>query len=309
MDNNQFGLGWKPELEGLHAEAIAANALSTGSLLCSLSESEIPANLDPTWFVQKNQGCWPFCHAHMREGIVKVLYWLSTKGQVQDFSRYYAAITDMRMDGNDSQPEGASIGGSLNASIKYGEPLESLMPYPPLQPDNPGPGFNYDRWCAQHYSNKIAEGVQEDANQRHIKSLVPGIRSYSQLMNALTSGRTAIGIGITWTSGWAQIRGVDVVHHLPSGRILGGHALFLFGWRTIGGEKYPLMHNSHDGWGINRRAALSPSCIDDMLNRNGFGCIAATNIELTEKVPQAQPWDWITPDSFESKPIDPWSGS
>ena len=308
--NPSLYLGWSPDLESQHSSDIAALSLADGSLPCSsLAPSDTPLNLDPSWFIQKNQGCWPFCHAHMRNGIVRLLYWLTTKGKQEEFSRYYAAITDLRMDGNDSEPAGASIGGSLKASIKYGEALEAEMPYPPLWPNPPvnGPDAT-DAWCRRNYTNKLPESATQDSMSRHIQSIVPNIRTYKDLDAALTSGRTAVGFGMNWTTGWAGVRSVDTVKYFPSGRVLGGHALLFFGWRTILGRRYPIMHNSHDGWGINRRAAIAPEVCDQILSQSQFGAFAVTNIAIEEKdAAQAQPWDWLTVETLKAKPIDPFS--
>jgi len=301
MDSD-LAFGWKPELEDKHD----LSDISLATLPCSLpAESDIPKDMNPTWFTQDNQGVWPFCHAHMRTGIVECLYWLATKGQTQNFSRYYAAITDMKMDGDDSQPEGASIGGSLKASIKYGEAVESLMPYPPLQP-NP-PTNNINRWCQQHYSNKIADTVSQDATHRGIESIIPNLRTYKDVDNALVSGRTAVGFGLYWTTGWASFRGKSVVESGVGGQVLGGHAVFFFGWETHNNVRYPILHNSHLGWGTNMRIAVAPSIVDSILRNSPFGAFAVTNIKKDDPTPISQPWDWLTPEAFKDKPVNPFN--
>lgn len=286
-------LGWIPENEEQHAEELVNIALAYGALPCSLpAESAIPADMIPDWFLQRVQGSWGFCHAFMRTGIVRALYWLSTKGQTVDFSPYFAAITDLRMDGNDTVPGGASIGGSLRGSIKYGEALETLLPYPA---DN------------ARYSNKIPANVMEDASHRHIKSIVPGIRSYAALDAAQVSGHTAIGFGMNWYTGEDAIRGVDTIKTNPAtGRLRGGHALMFFGWKTIAGERWPLLHNSHLGWGETnkRRAFVNPKVVDAWLKNSQFGAFGVTNLDIGEIV-QNEPWDWVTASSFKSGNVDP----
>jgi hypothetical protein len=176
------------------------------------------------------------------------------------------------------------------------------MAYPPSAPA----GYqNINAWCQQHYSNQISETVSEDAKKRHLKSIVPNIRSYDALDRALVSGRTAIGFGIDWNSGWAGLRGVDKCSTFPSGRFFGGHALMFFGWRTFGGERWPLMHNSHEGWGQKRRVAIAPRTVDWMLKNSRYGAVAATDVELNEPIPEARDWDWVTADNFRSKPVNP----
>lgn len=298
---DDYSYGWNPDLESQHDAEIAKVSTGFGVLNCAAPAAEaIPLNLEIDWFTQDDQGAWPFCHAHMRAGIEEVLYWLTTKGKVKQASRLYDAITDMRMDGNDSSPEGASIGGSLRAAIKDGWCEETILPYPPLYPQD---------GIGRHYSNKIPETATEDSKHRHIKSIVPGIRTYKDVDAALVSGRTAVGFGMNWLSGWGQIRGVGTVNSTPSGRNLGGHALFFFGWRTISGLRYPILHNSHNGWGIKRRAAIHPHVVDDILAHSQFGAFAVTNIEIDDPIPQPQPWDWLTSGNFQSGPVDPFGGT
>lgn len=290
---NEPALGWIPENEEQHSADLVNITLAYGALPCSMpAEASIPADMIPEWFLQRLQGSWGFCHAFMRTGIVRALYWLSTKGQTVDLSPYFAAITDLRMDGNDAVPGGASIGGSLKGSIKYGETLETLMPYPA---DN------------ARYSNKISPNVLQEAAHRHIKSIVPGIRSYAALDAAQVSGHTAIGFGMNWYTGDDAVRGVDMIKTNPStGRYRGGHALMFFGWKTIAGERWPLLHNSHLGWGEKdkRRAYVAPKVVDAWLKGSQYGAFAVTDLLLDQPVQNAS-WDWVTAANFQSAPVNP----
>jgi len=305
LDNN---LGWLPDLEKMHDEAMLAMTLADGALPCSTPPAfAIPATLDPDWFIQAVQGVWPFCHAFMRCGIFRVLYWLTTKGQQIDVSEYYAAITDMMMDGDASQASGASIAGSLRASIKYGEAGEKTLPYPN---SNVPSNMSIDAFYRKNYSSKLPTVAVEDAKQRHIKSIVPNIRTYKDLDNALVSGRTAVGFGMDWYTGWDQLKDIDTLNYVPSGRFRGGHALMFFGWRTINGVRYPLMHNSHEGWGKRRRIAIHPNVVQTILQNSKYGALAVTNIDVAEKEVKAQPWDWLNDiANFKAKPIDPFNPS
>lgn len=292
--SDTYNYGWKEEYEEKHSNDLASICCAQGHVpIASLGEANIPPNMDFEWFTQNDQLGWPFCHAHMRTGMEEILYYLATQGKIQNFSRYYAAITDMRMDGDDSRPEGASIGGSLRSAVKDGAAIETLMPYPPYNPRN--------------YSNKIPANVKEDALSRHIKSLITGIRSYDDVDRLLTSGRGVVGLGFNWTQGWANIRGYDAVKQVPGGRILGGHALFLAGWKTIGNRRCPILHNSHDGWGVKRRAALFPEVVDYLIKTSRYGAFGATTIELGDKDPKPQPWDWVKGANFASGQVDPFA--
>lgn len=291
FDPNGFGLGWRKDEEPKHENFVASVSVSVGDLPCAAaSEADIPNDMIPDWFTQNNQGSWPFCHAHMRTGMEECLAWLETKGTVYQFSRAFAAIMDMRMDGDDRYPEGASIGGSLKSAIRDGAAMEPLLPYFPTG----------------KYSNKVPETVKADALTRRIHSLIPNIRSYSALDKILTSGRGAVGFGMDWTTGWAAFRGVDQVAKMPGGRVLGGHALFFFGWKKIAGERWPFLHNSHAGWGVHMRTAVAPRVIDYILQNSRYGAYGATNIVMNDPSDKiVQPWDWITTANFQSAPVNP----
>jgi hypothetical protein len=259
-----FSYGWKEENETLH------NVDDLRHSVVCLGASDVPDDLDIDWF-QDDQGAQPFCHAHMRTGAAEILAGLKM-GEFPQYSRYFAAITDMFMDGDDaSTPQGASIGGSLRASIKYGEALEKLMPY---EPD------------PRRYSRHIDPPVLTDAQQRGLVSLSPKINDYATMMSLMTSGRYVIGFGLKWTTGWANLRNVATAEGRSiGGQILGGHAVLFFGWKTIKGDKWPILHNSHDGWGVQRRCAIPPNFVDYILNGSIYGAWGMSDIKLNDFTP------------------------
>lgn len=273
---NDIALGWDPDKEDQHLPQMSSICAAIPSLSVMTAASEIPDNFDPDWFLQDLQAMWPFCHAHMRTGMEEALYFFAMKNYVQ-FSRRFAAITDMRMDGNDSQPAGASIGGSLRSAIKDGNGPESQLPY-----------FK----DGERYSNVIPSSFQRTS---HIKSVVPGIQSYEDLDAAQTTGRAVVGFGMDWYSGFSNIGDAGTFDGNPFfGSYMGGHALFFLGWRKVGGDRWPLLHNSHPRWGgARRRVALSPRTCNLILKNNRFGVYAATDIETTDKAPVSRSWDWL----------------
>lgn len=276
-----YAYGWKQENESLHDLTVYRH-----SVICSVgSDVPVPDVLDlPDW-MQDDQLSWPFCHAHMRTGISEILAGLAMNdGTFPKYSRYFAAITDMKMDGNDSRPEGASIGGSLKAAIRWGDAAEELMPYP--DPER------------VRYSNRISDAVFANAAAHKIKSLSPLITSYDQMISMAKSQRYVFGIGIPWTTGLANLQGVsDNDGRATSGGVLGGHALLSFGWKKIKGDLWPFLHNSHNGWGIKRRVAMSPKWWDSILKNNYFGVWGVSDIELTDFTPKPRKYD------FKSKGI------
>lgn len=278
--------GWNPDLEEQHAEAMSACTLE---LPCAASGTPIPKDMDYDWFLQDLQFMWPFCHAHMRTGMEEILAFLRLH-KVFQYSRRLASVLDMRMDGNDRAPAGASIGGSIRAGMKWGTCLESLYPYfPNIDPSQ----------FSRTYSNQIPADVMASAGHIHIASVSPAIRSFADLDSWNTSGKAAIGLGIDWTTGWDALQGIEVLDHVPGGTVRGGHALLIAGWKTVGGQRYPYLHNSQtDRWGKRRRIAIAPKVWDAILPRTRFGAYAATSIDMDDPAPTAQPWDWVANADF-----------
>ena len=281
---DQFGnpLGWDFDKEERHAEAIAQ--MSVTELKCEAPAS-IPDSLEIPGFLQQGQGSWPFCHSHMRTGCEETLAWLVTRGTLKQYSRKFGAITDMRMDGNDRQAAGASIGGSMRAAVKYGAVDEALFPY-------------YKQ--GERYSNHIPSEIMEKAARSNIKTLVPSVRSYDQFDAAMVTGLVTSAIGIDWTSGWSNLRGVELLQNYPGGGFLGGHALFFFGWITRGGERWYWLHTSHPGWGAGEtmRLACAPSVIAKICKTSRYGIYLASDMELDDEPVKPRGWDWLDTAQF-----------
>jgi hypothetical protein len=272
-------LGWTPELEEQHDSAIVE--MSAPAPICAAGD--IPKELDVSWFTQQDQGHWPFCHAHMRTACLEYLYWVATRGQVVQYSRRFATITNLRMDGDDSRPNGASIGGSMRASQKWGEALEESFPY----------------FGDTGYSNHIPAKVMLEADAHRIRSLAPACRSYDAMDAALTSGLVALALGFEWSTGWDDQRGGKFLDAIPRGRVRGGHALAAFGWVTRAGERWYAMHNSHPNWGQNRKMYLAPDVWDRLLIESRFGACLVSDLELKD-APPARPWDWLESANFSN---------
>lgn len=275
---DQFGnaLGWAPELEDQHNAAIAA--MSVPELRCSAPTS-IPDDFDVPDFVQDNQGQWPFCHSHMRTGCSEALTWMATEGQIlPQHSRKFAAITNMRMDGNDRAPNGASISGSMRAAVKYGEVAEKLFPY-------------YTQ--GERYSNVIPQSILDAASKSRITTLVPNIRSFEEFDKAMVTGLVVAAFGISWTEGWSNLRGVEHIENYPGGRYLGEHALFIMGWKTRANARCYRIHNSHPQWGQRNRVSVSPRIIDNICRTSRHGVILASDMKLQDVVLKPRDFSWL----------------
>lgn len=272
--------GWRPDLEdGQNVASI------THPVICTGAADGIPAAYDvpPDQWTQDDQGGWPFCHAHMRTGAEELLAWKLT-GKAPSYSRYYAAITDMRQDGDDSKPEGASIKGSMIAATRTGCALESTKAYPALWAPS---GQNQGRWMNSVYSNTIGSETQASAKLHHIKSLSPAIRSYDQMKAMAISGRYVFAFGLYWTESLSSLQKVSVcTDSRSSGSVLGGHAVLSFGWITKNGDLWFKLQNSHFGWGVDRRVAFSPKWWDSTLRLTQFGMFGISDIALDDYNPQ-----------------------
>lgn len=284
-DPNEPPLGWEPDQEPQHDAFVQSVSLSG----LPASAGDIPLNLDfPNW-MQDNQGMYPLCHAHMSTGCAELLAGLESNGQFPQYSRFATAIWDLIMDGGDARaPAGASIGGSLKTGIKNGYADEKLMPY---------------LSDTVHWTNGIHEEVKQNAALHHYDSVVPGIRDYRSLDAALTSGRCVVGFGLYWTTGWDAVQNTDTLSYMPGGRVRGGHAILAAGWKTVGGDRWPMIHNSHATWGVRRRCAVAPKVWDRILDPRSspFGAFAITNIKLDDANPQPLDWaSWLNAQQFTS---------
>lgn len=269
--------GWEPEKEHQHQAAVAALAPKA---MCAIPSS-VPATFNFIW-QQRSQRRRPFCHAHMRGGMEEVLCYLSTKRQVK-FSRYFDAISDMRMDGDDSHPAGASISGSLRAAIKDGSCLDSLKPY---------------LADTDTYSNRISQDAVADAAHHHIASITTQIRSYDQWKALAVTGRYVLGFGLDWTEGLASLRSVGSYDNRGlGGEILGGHAVMSTPrWVTVKGDLWFPLDNSHDGWGKDMKCFMPPKWWDRILSTSRFGAWASSDITLDDMHPQPLDLDFSEPD-------------
>lgn len=276
---DEFPLGWEPGNEEQHTDKMTA--MIRAEMPCA-APSNVPAQMLVEWFIQQSQLSWPFCHSHMRTANEEYLYWIATKGKVTQYSRAFAAITDLRMDGNDSRAAGASINGSMRGSNKFGNVLEDKFPY----------------FVNGIYTNQIPQSLLDEAKKHTIKTVIPNCRSYDQMDAALTTGLVGLALGFTWTTGWDSVRGVEFCDRIPNGQVRGGHALAGFGWVTRAGERWYALHNSHDGWGKRMRCYLSPRVWDSLLKTSPYGACLVSDLELTDET-KPRDWEWLETANFD----------
>lgn len=258
-------LGWDESLEQQHAADLAK--LHAPLAVSAPAAGDIPDALDTSWFREEDQGAFNSCCGNANAGLGEYLHWIGTSGDVQQFSRRWMYVRTKHRDGTPGVDNGASISGGMLVAAEEGYALESLVPY-----WKPG----------ERYSPVIPNAVvaQRDAATRKLRSVVD-LRSYDELDRWLTSGAGGVLIGIDWTTGQSDFRS-PFMEFEPGGRSVGGHALWLGGWVTRGGERWPYMHNSHRGWGIRCRAAINPKIVDKWCRTSRFGVKGGSDMTVPE---------------------------
>jgi hypothetical protein len=256
-------LGWNEADEAQHSAALAK--LHAPLSVSAPPATAIPDTLDTSWFREEDQGAFNSCCGNANAGMGEYLHWIGTGGQVLQFSRRWMYIETKRLDGSLAADNGATISGGMLAANRVGYALEDLVPY-----WKPG----------ERYSPDIPGEAKArlDAATRKLRSVVD-LRSYDDLDRWLTSGAGGVLLGIDWTTGQQDFR-APLMDAEPGGRVVGGHALWIGGWVTRGGERWPYLHNSHRGWGIRSRTAVNPRIIDKWCRTSRFGVKGGSDLTV-----------------------------
>jgi hypothetical protein len=260
-----ISLGWNEELEAMHAEQLAK--LRVPLKVSTPVSADIPDELDTSWFKPEDQGPFNSCCGNANAGLGEYLWFLQTKGEVLQFSRRWMYVQTKKRDKSVNVDDGASISGGMLVAAEDGYALEQLVPY----------------WrSGERYSPVIPNELEarRDASERRLRS-VTDIKTYDDMDRWLTSGAGGVLIGIDWVEGQLQFKSAFMDRE-PGGRSVGGHALWLGGWTTRGGERWPFMHNSHRGWGVNQRTAVNPKIIDKWCRNNRFGVKGGSDMTIPQ---------------------------
>jgi len=241
-----YGLGWNPDQEARHATAIVA----LNRPLCAASEAVLPANVDPRGVLSiNNQGPFNSCEGNARAKVAEGLNWIKT-GQVIKLSSRLAYLTSKIIDCSLEGPDqGATISGGALASQRFGETEEANCPYWDFEN-----GATYDR--------ELPPAALSLALEHRLGAIAP-LRGHSDWIRGIGLGFGFVLFGITWTDRlrasnglWARLRDLG-------GETLGGHALAGMGYVERGGEKWPIVFNSHSRkWGDQGTALMSPEVCD-----------------------------------------------
>lgn len=283
---NPIGLGLEMHTENQMAAAVA----QMGTEFTCAAPSDVPVDNPLDWMVRQSQSLYPFCHASARTTSEEILYFVATGGKVIQLSRRFATITNLRQDGNDKRAAGASIPGSVMASKGFGNVPEELCQYFRLpKPGEIRSSSDANRFVNANYSNKIDSDILKKATEIRIQNFVR-LKSYDDMDSKLITGNFAVIFGIPWHTGWTKIRGTEFVNKVQGGSPLGGHALACGGWKTRAGERWHKIHNSHDGWGVEMAAYLSPAQWDHMIRTSQYGFYAVSDMAVPD---QPRGWQWL----------------
>ena len=255
-----FGLGWNPDLEAQHAAALTA----LHQPLCALSAA-IPDVIDPRSTIHcNNQGPFNSCEGNSRAKCLEYCNWVIS-GTWTKLSARFSYLTTKIVDGTLNGPDaGASIAGGVLASTKYGECTEERLPY-----------WNWS--AGEQYSNGIPPSATEMGLAHRLRSSTP-LRSYDEGIAFLGGGVGAITFGITWTTDLRDCTGVITA---VRGTALGGHAVAILGYIPRGGERWPLLYNSHSkSWGDNGTALVAPRLFDDWCRNSPYGVYGVSDLPV-----------------------------
>lgn len=123
-------LGWNPDDEAKHAEAMRALTIRVSADLRLVGE--IPDRYDTSWLRPENQGGTSSCCGHALSACGEGCYQIANRGEVTQFSRRAAYAWAKETDGSPAnQDAGATIGAAAIVANRIGFAPESLVPWYP----------------------------------------------------------------------------------------------------------------------------------------------------------------------------------
>jgi hypothetical protein len=239
----EFGTGCKADngqLERLDAVAKCAAAPVSG---------DMPVEVVPPLPIN-NQFHFNSCCGNAVDKAMEFDHWIET-GCVVNLSARFAYLSAKSVEGSLSHDDGAQIGSAGIASQQFGHCLEKTFPY----------------WGqSDGYSIGIPEAANREAAQHKLQSVVEPT-SIDECLDLIGSGQCGLWFGINWGNTLSNLSiGPDAV--LTSKNVLreggGGHAQCLCGYKTIGGQRVPMIWNS---WGESWNNGGTWLCDPDLLWR------------------------------------------
>lgn len=259
-----YPTGYRQDLERRHE-------LQGSAILAFSRPASIPATVDPrSWLIAPNQLQTSSCVGNSTSNAAEMLYWVKTKGEVIQLSRWQAYLSAQREDNLVGSDNGATIAGTVAASEKRGLCLETLCPFP------------------SSYHTKVSAEAWADAESRQILSHKE-IGSFDEAVEWIGGGLGAVIIGVPVGQQFMNCDGlIDSVEQ--SG---GGHALAIVGYVPSGSDKRLLLINSWgNGWGKSGWAEVTRRAFDGWCQQVRGGRSEIWGVADVE-APEPRDMDWL----------------
>lgn len=196
---------------------------------CTVSDSEIPAEVDPVLSVN-DQGPFGSCCGMAVDKALERDHFIEA-GEVINLSARFSYLAARTMDGNNRGPDrGAQIEGGARGAAELGCVEEKDFPYWPFD--------------EQAFDPELPESILELAAKHKVRSVAP-MGSMDEIIRFIGSGQGAVIYGIFWTEGMQAYAGRAPITRDPGGYERGGHALCIPGYMNVNGERWPKTWNSH----------------------------------------------------------------
>jgi len=208
---------------------------------------------------------------------------LKLKGYDVEISRMAAYLLAQKYGGGWTGDNGASIGGAVRASEDFGMPLEATMSYPisrsPAEADR-----NYSnsvKWLKANWDK-----VQAEAANYKFQSHTD-IKGPDEVCDYTGSKMGGIIIGIPWDpNSMAASRTGKITKWNASGK--SWHAMYFRGFKTFSGVRWPMLCNSHKGWGFEGKgwAYIAPEIVDYWKKFGSTVMIGQSDMNAEELAPR-----------------------
>jgi len=220
-------------------------------LAATANKLSFPEEFDPRPFVRiEDQGQRNSCVGNGLSSCGEICGWIDSGGTFNtQFSRWGAYIWSQSLSGPRpgvlwlGKDQGAGVDGAIRAATQIGFCPEELWPYP-----SPNAA----------YSTRVPAGAKEAADPYKLQGHSMPL-TYEACFDWITQGKGPLLIGINWTAGLLDNRGDVTMRDLRT-RSIGGHCVFLWGWRKNG--SLPLGNSYTAGWGQQGWRDVVPEVVD-----------------------------------------------
>jgi hypothetical protein len=179
------------------------------------------------------------------------------------FAYLVARMKDAELEGRQLTREdgGASISGGILAARDYGAVLEADFPYWK---------FDWNTRTAEPFTIDIPASVMEKAKGHRVQSITPVMWTWEEMLPPIATLQASFSIGIYWTDALASYRGAGpIINYRPYGQL--GHALAVYEYEWVNGERWPRVRNSHGDWGDKGTMVVRPDVFNYMLKCAPWG--------------------------------------